>query len=100
MQRDYTEPSVIMVENEGNLLTYLSEKGCEHGGVPKHVELLGENRPALTCPVARRCGGSQLCCSAGLPACALLSGKAILATGNFASLSPTKGSDGDEEVGL
>lgn len=57
-----------------------------------------ENQPVLTCPVARRCSGSELCCSARLPAHALVSGKAILATGNFAPLSPTKGSNTDEEV--
>lgn len=62
------------------------------------MELLTENQPALTCPVAHCCSGSQLCCSARLPACALVSGKAILATGNFAPLSPTKGSNTDKEV--
>jgi len=63
------------------------------------MEVLKENRPALICPVARHCRGSQLCCSTKLPACALVSGRAILATGNFAPLSPTKGNSSDKEVG-
>lgn len=58
-----------------------------------------EHCPTLTCPVARPSSGSQPCSTARFPASALVSAQVTLATGNFAPLLPTKGSNGDEEVG-